>query len=527
MTLDLSKEKDPEVLRNAALLLERENQRLVSEVVKLTKQITELMGGSGEDVQLRLQLLEVQLARAQKQLFGPSSERTRDDGSESSASDDQSPNDEAQADPKPQRGHGRREQSKLPRITKRHELVDADCACKVCGGRLEKFGDQADRSTEIHVIRRVFVNVEHVQQKYRCPNNCGIETAPGPRKLFPRARYSIDFAIEVAVQKYLYHMPLARQVRQMRAEGLEVDTQTLWDQIEKLATLVHPAYERIRQFVLEHAVVGADETTWRMMGKSDVEEGKTWQVWTLAAPTAVYYKIESSRAHTVVLELFKGFRGIVLCDGYKGYTAAAKKLPGLRIANCWAHVRREFKEVEKFFPAQTATVLSHINELFEIERLAIGDSPEARQARLALRTERSKPIVEAIGKWAVEVTTMPGNALAKAIDYMTGVWSGLTLFLENPSVPLSNNITERANRDPVVGRKNHYGSRSKRGTEVAAQLYTLIETAKMSGVDAHAYLSLAVHAALDGRALPLPHEVAVEAAALIEQHFGAARASPI
>ena len=101
---------------------------------------------------------------------------------------------------------------------------------------------------------------------------------------------------------------------------------------------------------------------------------------------------------------------------------------------------------------------------------------------------------------------MPGNALAKAIEYMANHWSGLIRFLDDPRIALSNNISERANRDPVLGRKNHYGSRSKRGTEVAAQLYTILETAKLSDVDARAYLQIAVDAALDGNVIPLPHE---------------------
>ena len=89
---------------------------------------------------------------------------------------------------------------------------------------------------------------------------------------------------------------------------------------------------------------------------------------------------------------------------------------------------------------------------------------------------------------------------------MTNHWSGLVRFLDNPMIALSNNTTERANRNPVLGRKNHYGSRSVRGTEVAAQLYSILETVKLCGVDPRAYLQLAVEAALDGETYALPHE---------------------
>lgn len=78
-------------------------------------------------------------------------------------------------------------------------------------------------------------------------------------------------------------------------------------------------------------------------------------------------------------------------------------------------------------------------------------------------------------------------------------------------MPLDNNATERALRGPVVGRKNHYGSRSRRGTEVAAILYSLLESAKLCGVEPKAYLRAAVLAALNGDSPLLPHQYATAA----------------
>ena len=380
MALDLRKEKDPEILRKAALLLERENQKLVREIAKLLQEITALRGGDGADAARRVEQLELQLARLQKDLFGPKSER-------SSAM----PDDNGKPPPAKKKGHGRRAQPLLPLISRTYELDEADRLCTQCGRHLEVFAGQAERSNEVHVVRRVFINVEHVQQKYRCPNGCCIETAPGPRKLFRGARYSIGFALEVAIQKYLFHMPLARQVRQMRGEGLEIDTQTLWDQLEKLATILGPAYERVRAFVISHAVVGADETKWRMMGKAgpDADIGKLWQVWTLAVPQAVYYRIQDSRSHLAAMNMLEGFKGVVMCDGYKAYNLAAEKLGGVLIANCWSHVRRAFKDIEGFFPQDTEKILDLINELFAIERLVPAtDDPDTLAARRVLRAQR-------------------------------------------------------------------------------------------------------------------------------------------
>jgi hypothetical protein len=91
-------------------------------------------------------------------------------------------------------------------------------------------------------------------------------------------------------------------------------------------------------------------------------------------------------------------------------------------------------------------------------------------------------------------------------------WKRLSAFLDDARLPLDNNAAERAIRGPVVGRKNHYESRSLRGTQVAATLYSMLESCKLVGADPRAYIEIAVHASMDGREVPLPHEVAAELA---------------
>jgi transposase len=364
--------------------------------------------------------------------------------------------------------------------------------------------------------------VEHQQAKARCTNGCCVKTAPTPRKLFPGARYSIDFTLEVAIQKYLYHTPLARQVRQMRAEGLEIDTQTLWDQLNKLATILYPAYEQILEFVTSHAIIGADETKWRMMSESERikhDKNKSWQVWTLATARAVYYEIQDGRGMKAAEKVLGNYRGTILCDGYAVYKALAERDPNITLAFCWSHVRRKYKDLKEFFPKDTEKIIELIDSLFAIDRRASGDDDASLQERARLRNTLSRPIIDEIKQWATNVKTLPQSGLASAIAYMTNHWSGLLRFLDDPRIPMSNNITERANRDPVLGRKNYYGSRSVRGTEVAAQLYSILETVKLCGVDPHAYLQLAVEAALDGQTIALPHECTGAVAARAQENI--------
>jgi hypothetical protein len=97
--------------------------------------------------------------------------------------------------------------------------------------------------------------------------------------------------------------------------------------------------------------------------------------------------------------------------------------------------------------------------------------------------------------------------LRNALRYIQLRKQQLLRFLEDPRPDPDNNATERVIRGVVLGRKNHHGSRSERGTRVAALVYSLIDSAQLAGVNPHDYLRRAVYAALEGAQIPLPHEI--------------------
>ena len=500
MAVDLRNEKDPEVLRQAALLLEAENRRLTARVVELAQQLAVAQGKDRVALQLELQRLQGELAKKNQMLFGKSSERRKGDDASG----------EASAEPKaPRRGHGPRRQPELRVIPEEHALDEADRACTACGGALEEIAGQTEDSEEIDVIEREFVIRKHLRKKYRCRCGACIETAPGPKRLIRGGRYSLGFAVSVAIAKYADHLPLERQVRMMARDGLKVDSQTLYDQIEALARPLWKAYDRLGAELLDEPVNFVDETPWPVLGRPDAAR---WYAWTLANPKGVYYEIHDNRSMKAARSLLAGYKGIAVTDGYAVYDGLAAKVEGLRLAQCWAHIRRGFVDCESAFPRETEQILGLIRELYAIEDRATA-GPDGDAERLRLRQTESRDVLARIQKWCVDVHCTPGSRLAKAIDYMAARWSKATLFLEHPRVPLDNNAVERAIRGVVVGRKNHYGSRSKRGTEVAAVFYSLIESAKLAGVDPAKYLRAAAEAAVDDREPPLPHELAAASSA--------------
>jgi len=507
----LAEEKDPEILRKAVVLLESHNLLLSKKLAELLRELTkahaELAAVTGKAVegQLRLEALEQQLAKLTKQIFGQSSEKRADEAPAGAGaeSEDESKDNEK----KKRRGHGPTEQPKLPCVDVEHKLDEVDKTCPKCGGGLEEMEGQYEEHEEIDVVPLRFVRKRHLRQKYACACGGHIETAFGPDKLCPGARYSIDFAIYIAISKYCDHLPLERQVRMMAREGLVVTSQTLWDQIEQLAWLVESVMPRLLSYIRSQSVVGGDETRWALMGKK-LGQGKTWYVWVLRTPGAVYYAIRGSRGAATAKELLASFVGVLMCDGYDAYLSLSRQYPLVVLAHCWAHVRREFVDIEKSFPTACGEIIHLIGALYAIDRRCPA-GPEGDALRAELRDTESREVIDQILAWFYRTLPkcLPESGLHKAIGYMVHMWPGLVLFLDNPLIPLDNNGTERAARGPVIGRKNHYGSRSLRGTEVAATFYSLVESAKLNDLEPRFYLRVAVRAGLRHDTVPLPHEV--------------------
>jgi transposase len=495
--------QDRETLQQAAILLEKTVIRQSKEIVQLRAEIARLRGADVSP-QMELELLREQLAAIKRTLFAESSERRP-----------RSERPEEEPRP-PRRGHGPRSQPDLPVEVVAHTLAEQDRTCSICGRAMVAMGEQAEESEEITVVGVEYKVLRHRRQKYRCRCNEGVLTAPGPAKLIPGGRYSIDFAVHVAESKYLDHLPLERQVRAMERAGLRVDSQTLWDQIDALARHLEPTYQALCNKVLEAEVVYADETFWR-----NHEDGNTsrWWTWCVVSEDIASYRILRSRSHGAAEEVLGGFEGVVMTDGYGAYRALERDGPNLELAHCWAHVRRKFLEAEDSYPELSEHAVEQIGKLFEIEREIPRLGPRAGkeerrgilELRRRLRTERSKEIVDGLLKWVLEHrgAVLPRSKMGTAMKYMLTLWGGLTRFLQDPQIPLDNNAAERALRGLVVGRKNHYGSKSKRGAEVAAIFYTLFETAKLSRVDPRVYIAQAATRAIQSPgAVTLPSDIA-------------------
>lgn len=215
-----------------------------------------------------------------------------------------------------------------------------------------------------------------------------------------------------------------------------------------------------------------------------VRDGRDYQDQT---PPAVAHFFSPDRKGEHPKEHLASFNGVLHADGYAGY----KKLYGNSIteAACWAHLRRKFHDVIKIKPSSLGSeALQRIGELYEIEARIKCLPPDERQRQ---RQEHSKPRVEALHRWIKE--TLPKvpqkQTLAESMRYGLLRWDALQVYLEDRTVEIDNNAAERAIRPIAVGRNNWLFAGSDAGGDRTAYILTLIETAKLNGLEPERYLA--------------------------------------
>ncbi len=485
--LDIRREQDPETLRRACFAYEKANGQLVERIRYLAQKLADLQGS--QVAQADLELPEIHL----------DGEQASGSGEEESAPPADVGRPE-EPERKPQRGHGPRPQPQLP-IEELLHRWDRSPSCDLCGKAMDEMVGQTEDAEEITVSECTYKIILHRRQKYRCRCNGQVQTAPGPPKLIPGGRYSVEFAVHTAIAKYCDHLPLERQARQgMARAGLDVSSQTLWDQLNALGGHLEPTWQAIGERALLEPVLHVDETGWRMMGS---KSNSKWTVWGLSTPELAWYQLAPSKSTATAEKILGDYRGTLVVDGFQVYPKLRRQQKGakLQIAHCWAHVLRKFRDECRDPPERIREILSLIGKLYEIEKQieidgAFPGDEEACAQRLTLRQEESRAVTQEIWDWACTQGGMRRSAFGRAVRYLVKHWKGLTVFLENPRVQLDNNHAERALRGIVVGRKNFYGTRSRRGAKVASILYSLIGTAHLQGVEPSEYLTRAAIAAI-------------------------------
>jgi len=262
---------------------------------------------------------------------------------------------------------------------------------------------------------------------------------------------------------------------------MDLPAGTVNNGLKRIEPMLMPIYEALCERNRQGEFHQADETRWRVFVLTDGKKGYGWWLWVILGPDTVIYLLDPSRGHEVP-EAHFGPRasGALEVDRYSAYKAMDQVKQGLiLLAFCWAHVRRDFVGVGKGWPELTSWALCwlrHIRDLYQINRARLQhlQDPAKFQEQQALLCGA----VEAIRVDAAKELSDPKlrQPCRKVLQSLQEHWAGLTLFVEDPSIPMDNNGSERKVRGPAVARKNFYGSGSLWSGRLAAIMFSILAT---------------------------------------------------
>jgi len=374
----------------------------------------------------------------------------------------------------------------LPRTVIHHEPENPECPC---GCTLKRIGE--DVSEKLDYTPGTFTVERHVRGKWVCEACDTLTQAPVPAQVIDKGLPTSGLLAQVLIQKYADHLPLYRQEQIFARAGVPLARSTLADWVGQCGVQLQPLVDALRHELLEQSVIQADETPVPMLSPGKKKTHSAY-IWAYASTPyselqAVVYDFTPGRAGVHARTFLEGWRGHLVCDDYAGYKAAFSQ--GITEVGCMAHARRKFFDLhEATGSEQAAQALELISRLYDIEREIKPLSAKKRQQH---RQRRAKPIADRLREWMIlQRQRMPAStALAKAMDYSLKRWEALTRYLDDGRLPIDNNRVENQIRPWALGRSNWLFAGSLRSGQRAAAVMSLIQSAKLNGLEPHAYLT--------------------------------------
>lgn len=459
------------------------------------------------ELQAEIEQLQAKLRLREHQLFGRKTEATT--ASPDTPGDTHTPCKRPRGQQRGQPGPTRRDYSHLPVVLEDCELPHEQQHCPDCGQPFDSFPGTEDSELleiEVRAYRRVCR-----RRRYRPTCSCGCQpgilTAPPPPKLIPKCHLGISVWVTILLDKFAYGRPTHRLLEDLRSHDLDLSAGTITDGLQRLVPLFKPLYQGLIAKNQQRHHWHADETRWLVFVSLPDKSGHRWYLWAIESKEAVVFVLDPGRAHDVPEDhLGEAATGILSVDRYSAYKAMKQVKNGqIILAFCWAHQRRDFLGIARDWPTQ---------ETWALEWVAlIGELYHLNDRRLELREEtegfdqRDRDLRTAVTafemRFQAELSAAElHSARRKALQSLQEHWSGLTVFVDNPDVPMDNNTIERRLRDPVIGRKNYAGSRSLWSGTLLMYLLSLLATVELWDLNGRKWLTsyLEACAAAGGKA---------------------------
>jgi transposase len=498
---------DQDALFQELLSLSKHNAELQTHKNHLTEQVASakaqlkeaqqnnnLLQQDNEQLRERLAVTRATVINLQKQIFGPKTETTAHHNNVIAAQLDLPVVKRKRGKQPKTPGFGRTIRTNLPAQKVFHELPLFDRCCKQCGKEYRLLPWTKD-SQEIDMLVKV-IRLMHKRRRYRkacdCSNQPAALIAPVPPKLIPKGLFSTRFVSEVLIEKYLLQRPVNRILKSLNMHGLNVSSGTIIGSLryidrEKVFDNLNESVKDRNRCALHWHL---DETSWKVFEEIERKESYRWWLWVSASKDTTVYLLDPGRGKSVPETYFAEVsQGIASCDRLKAYLCLKSKF---KLAYCWSHARRDFIEVRNGFPEiapQAHDWVERINDLFEQNKKRCQYEPGSKE--FIKEEKKLRAMLKEMERVMLLKLTDPTlhPELAAALTRLKNHWAGHIVFLEHSEIPMDNNEAERKLRNPVVGRKNYYGSGSQWSGEFAAKMFTILETIDMNGLDVRKWLN--------------------------------------
>jgi transposase len=411
-------------------------------------------------------------------------------------------------------GHGRSDRTALPVVTEVHDVREAEKHCPVCGEAFRPFpGMEESSMIEVQVqayIRRI--QRQRYSKACQCPQVAGIVMAPPASRLIPKSPLGVSVWVLIMLDKYLYSRPTYRFCEELRHHGLPLAQGTITDGLHRLAVLFEPMMQALHERQMGEKLFHGDETRWEVFEEVEGKTGHRWYLWVTRSVSVVFYRMAPGRGADIPTTHFAKLKrdlveAVLVCDRYSAYKCFAKGSEAIILAYCWAHVRRDFLNAARSWPELDSWMWAWVEDIRTLYRLNAArikvwddtlpvhqQSPAFIEHHRDLKTQLSQ--MQARYEVYLQEKDLH-RAKTKVLTSLHNHWDGLTVFVERPEVTMDNNSAERALRNPVVGRKNYYGSGSVWSAHLAAMMFSVLQTVLLWDLNPHHWLTAFLHACAD------------------------------
>jgi len=468
-------------------------------------QLKQLVGTLASEVKsqaLLIEKLKHQLAGMRQHRFGASSEAidqlqlSLEDKEIAQAAESAETPDDTNSEPEPESKTIPKRKPLPDHLPRFEDILSPGSECSHCGGKFKTLGQ--DVTEELEYVPGRFVVNRIIRPRMACACCESIQQAPLPSRPIERGRPGPGLLAHVLVSKYADHLPLYRQSQIFERDGIDLPRSTLTGWVGQSTGLLEPLADAIRKHVLKGQAIFADDTPVKMLAPGNGNgKTKTARLWAYVrderpfagdGQPASWYQFSPDRKGVRPNKHLAQYEGFMHADGYAGFNDLYRTGKITEVA-CMAHIRRKFVDVHKSQGSAIAEeAIKRIAKLYGIEKAVRGQPPDERWKA---RQNQSKPAFDDLEVWLhTQLTKISGKSpLAVAVRYALTRMKKLRPWLEHGFLELDNNAAERSMRPIALGRKNYLFMGSERGGKSAAIAYTLIETAKLNGVDPQAWLT--------------------------------------